>query len=164
MAKPAAFFPDEVWDGSSPSRPSPVQIVDKAPDYKDWDQITAEMVAVQNELTSPSIIGNTPLVYQINVPDVSAEINVTMSHRFQVTGVTVIKINANGGAGDTITVQNVDTAITNDIDMHVNDKIIVQASTIDDASHQITEGSVLRVVAVKATNVACIVYVQGIRV
>ena len=37
-------FPN--WDGTAPNRPN--RLVDKAPDFEDWDQVTAEVLAHQD--------------------------------------------------------------------------------------------------------------------
>jgi hypothetical protein len=43
-----ATFPDDVWDGSSDNRTD--RIKDQGPDYRDWDAIVAELLAVQDFL------------------------------------------------------------------------------------------------------------------
>jgi hypothetical protein len=51
MSKIPSLYPD--YDGSSPSRPNTdgnVLHVDRGPDRSDWDQMVAEMIAVQNHL------------------------------------------------------------------------------------------------------------------
>lgn len=45
MSQVVADFPDNVWDGVSESRAD--RIIDRSPDYFDWDQIVAEMIATQ---------------------------------------------------------------------------------------------------------------------
>ena len=45
MSINVANFPTSVWDGSSPNRAS--RAVDAGPDYEDWDQIVAEVIAMQ---------------------------------------------------------------------------------------------------------------------
>lgn len=46
MSQNEAGFPDAVWDGSSPHRANP-ELVDRSPDYEDWDQMVAELSATQ---------------------------------------------------------------------------------------------------------------------
>jgi hypothetical protein len=176
MAKPEAFFPDETWDGSSPTRDAPVLLVDRDPDFQDWDQMTAEVIAVEEALASglngsnvatvanANVIGGTPVVHRINIADTAADTDVVLTHKTRITDVTVVKTTGAGGAGDLITVKNVTTAITNALDINVADKAVVRAGTIDDASHEVAAGAILRITAAKVTNCACIVYVHGIRV
>ncbi len=51
MSVNVAHYPALVWDGSSPSRPADLSI-DKHPDFEDWDQVVAEVIALQNEIDS----------------------------------------------------------------------------------------------------------------
>lgn len=51
MAQVAANFPTSVWDGTSATRSDPGTI-ERAPDYHDWQQITAEVVAVQTAVAA----------------------------------------------------------------------------------------------------------------
>jgi hypothetical protein len=58
---------------------------------------------------------------------------------FRVVDVVCVATAA-GGVGDTITVKNGSTAITNAMDLNVSDKAVVRAGTIDDAEHNIEKG------------------------
>lgn len=49
MSKNTADYPVSVWDGDSPSRLADDSL-DRAPDFEDWDQIVAEMIAAQTEI------------------------------------------------------------------------------------------------------------------
>jgi len=49
MSKNTAQYPAAQWDGSSPSRAADNGI-DRHPDFEDWDQMVAEMQAVQAEI------------------------------------------------------------------------------------------------------------------
>ncbi len=44
-----AYFPTSVWDSTTPGRSSDRHI-DRSPNYEDWDQIVAEVIAVQESL------------------------------------------------------------------------------------------------------------------
>lgn len=50
MGVNVAQYPDDVWDGSSPSRNAPVELVDKHPDFEDWDQAVAEIASIQDDV------------------------------------------------------------------------------------------------------------------
>lgn len=63
---------------------------------------------------------------------------------------------AAGGAADTVTVKNGDTAITNALDLNVSDKVVVRAGTIDDAECVLEPGDTLTV----ATASGAVAYVQ----
>lgn len=45
MSVNVANFPTSIWDGSSVNRDS--RSIDAGPDYEDWDQIVAEVIAMQ---------------------------------------------------------------------------------------------------------------------
>lgn len=46
-----AQYPAKIWDGSSKTRPSD-RSLDRHPDFEDWNQIVAELIAMQTELDS----------------------------------------------------------------------------------------------------------------
>lgn len=48
--KNSAQYPVSIWDGTSPTRRGNIYGVDRKPDYEDWDQVSAEVIAVQTEL------------------------------------------------------------------------------------------------------------------
>ena len=75
-----------------------------------------------------------------------------------------VKTSTAGGSGDTVTVKNGSTAISDAISLNVADKAVARAGEVDDASHEIAEDGTLRVTAATATNNACTVYVLGVRV
>lgn len=168
-----AQFPGQVWDGDSSSR-SPLD--DKAPDFQDWDQIVAEVQAAQNELNAgidgsniktvanANVIGGVMEVIRVDVADATADTDVIMTHKVRVLDVVIVKTTGAGGSGDTLTVKNGSTAITNAMVTNVADKAVVRAGTIDDASHEIAAAGTLRLSANKATNAACTVYVYVIKV
>ena len=56
-----AFFPASTWDGSSATRSAtldkePISAIVRAPDSADWDQSVAEIQAIENALTTTSLI------------------------------------------------------------------------------------------------------------
>lgn len=66
MSKNTAQFPGKVWDGSSPSRAADNSI-DRHPDFEDWDQIVAEVQAIEtkaleNDLVVPNAHGGAVVV------------------------------------------------------------------------------------------------------
>lgn len=81
---------------------------------------------------------------------------------FRVLWVHGYKTNGNGGAGDTVTVQNVGNAITDAIDLQINDKLIFAAASYDDAQRNIAATTELRIVTAFNTDCACVVIVIGI--
>jgi hypothetical protein len=113
-----------------------------------------------------NVIGGVEVTHIVDVADgVTADVDVTLTHKTEVTSIEVIKKAAAGGASDTITVKNGATAITNAMDINVADKIVVRPSTIDDAATVISAAGTLRVTRTKASaaNVACRVIVRGVR-
>jgi hypothetical protein len=113
-----------------------------------------------------NVIGGVPVVHIVDIPDgVTADVDVTLTHKTEVLDVLVIKKAGAGGASDTITVKNGATAITDAMDINVADKIVVRPATIDDAATVIAAAGTLRVTRTKASanNVACRVVVTGVR-
>lgn len=113
-----------------------------------------------------NVIGGVPVLHRIDVADgVTGDVDVTLTHKTRVVEAWLVKTAGAGGANDTITVKNGATAITDAMSINVADKVVVRAGTIDDAQHEIAAGGTLRVTRTKVTaNVACVVYVLGVRV
>jgi hypothetical protein len=59
MSKNAANFPGSIWDSSSPGRTND-RSVDRAPVFEDWDQMVAEMLAVQTALDANMFLHAVP--------------------------------------------------------------------------------------------------------
>lgn len=114
-----------------------------------------------------NVIGGIPVLHRIDVADgVTGNIDTVLTHKTRVVDAWIVKTVAAGGAGDTITVSNGATAITDAMSINVAAKAVVRAGTIDAAQHEVAAAGTLRVVRTKASanNVACTVYVLGIRV
>lgn len=114
-----------------------------------------------------NVIGGIPVVHRIDVADgATGDVEVTLTHKTLITDVMVIKTAGAGDTGDTITLKNVATAITDAMSIAVADKIVVRPTTIDDAQTTITAGTNLVVTRTKASaaNAACLVIVHGLRV
>ena len=114
-----------------------------------------------------NVIGGVPVMHRIDVADgTTGNVDVVLTHKTLITNVWLVKTAAAGGASDTITVKNSTTAITDAMDINVADKVVVQVGTIDDAQSTVSAGGTLRVTRTKvsANNVACTVYVLGLRV
>jgi hypothetical protein len=107
-----------------------------------------------------------PVVHRIDVADgTTGNVDVELAYKTRVIDVLVVKTAGNGGSGNTIAVSNGSNAITNNIDMNINDTVVARAGNINDANHEIAAGGTLRVVRTKSSgNAACIVYVHGILV
>ena len=114
-----------------------------------------------------NVIGGIPVMHRVAVADgATADVDVVLTHKTLVTDVWLVKTGGAGGANDTIQVKNGANAITDAMDINVADQVVVRAGTIDDARHEIAAGGTLRVTRTKvaAANVACTVYVLGVRV
>jgi len=114
-----------------------------------------------------NVIGAVPVLHRVTVADgATADVDVVLTHKTLIIDVWLVKTAAAGGASDTITVKNSATAITDAIDINVADKVVKRAGTIDDAQNAIAAAGTLRVTRTKASanNVACEVYVLGLRV
>jgi len=113
------------------------------------------------------VLGGVPVVHVINIPDaVTGNVDVVLTDKTRILDVIVLKTAGAGGSGDLITVKNGATAITNDIDINIADKVVSRAGTIDDAQYEIAAAGTLRITRTKASanNTACKVIVIGMRV
>jgi hypothetical protein len=122
------------------------------------DEQTAGTVAT---VANVNIVGGIPILYRITATALTGDVDVVLTYKSRVLDVWCVGTAA-GGAGDTITVKNGSTAITNAIDMNVSDKVLVRAGTIDDAQHEIDAAGTLKISG--ASGVTCEVYVLAIRV
>ena len=124
-------------------------------------------VIAQANVVSQNVIGGLDFVHRVDVPDgATGTIDTTLTHKTRVIDAWLVKTGGAGGAGDTITVNNGATAITNAMSINVADQTVVRAGTVDDAAWDIAAAGTLRIVRTKASaaSVACTVFVKGIRV
>ena len=127
--------------------------------------------SVVADVADVNVIGGLPVLHRIDIADAaSSNVEVTLTHKTRVIDAWVVKTSADGHATeDTIVVGSGASAITDAMAIGANnDKSVTRAATIDDANHEIAAAGKLRVTWVKGAgggnNVACIVYVLGIRV
>lgn len=123
------------------------------------DMLPSPVVANQ---TAPGI----PVLHEITVPDAATgDVDVVLDQKTRILDVWLVKTGGAGGSGDTITVKNGSTAITDAMDINVADKVVVRAGTIDDAQQEIAAAGTLKVTRTKgsANNAACKVYVLAVR-
>ncbi len=120
-----------------------------------------------NIVTDVNIKAEVMVVHRVDVADgATGDINVTIDDKIRVIDVWLVKTGAAGGASDTIQVKETANNITDAMSIDVADQTIVRAATIDDAEWEIPAAGTLRVTRTKisAANVACTVFVKGIRV
>jgi len=120
-----------------------------------------------NIVSDVNIKGELMVIHRIDVVDAATgDINVTIDDLIRVIDVWLVKTGGAGGASDTIQVKETGNNITNAMSIDVADQTIVRATTIDDAQWEIPAAGTLRVTRTKvsAANVACTVFVKGIRV
>lgn len=114
-----------------------------------------------------NVVGGVPVLHRIDVADgTTGNVDTTLTHKTRVIDAWLVKTGADGGSSDTIQIKNSGNAISDAMDINVTDKTVVRAGTIDDAYHEIAAAGTLRVTRTKASanNVACTVYVLGLRV
>lgn len=104
-----------------------------------------------------------PFVVRFTVGNETADYDFKTPFALRVIDVVVIKTSAAGGAGDTVTVKNGSTAITDAIDVNDADKTVSRPTTIDDAQFDVAAEGTLRVSSNDATNPSCEVYVTCYR-
>jgi hypothetical protein len=122
---------------------------------------------VAKTVADVNVIGGLPVLHRIDVADdATGNVDVVLTHKTRVVDVWLVKTAGAGGADDTIQVKNGASAITDAMSINVADQAVVRAGSIDDATHEIAAAGTLRVTRTKASaaNVACVVYVLGIRV
>jgi hypothetical protein len=91
------------------------------------------------------VIGGLIVVFPVLATALTGDVDIVSTHKVRVFSVEAIQVGGAGGAGDTITVKNSATAITNALDLNVADKVVVRATTYDDAAWDIAAGGTLRV-------------------
>jgi hypothetical protein len=109
-----------------------------------------------------NVIGGIPVVHRVTASALTGDVTVVLTHKTRITDVVCINTTGAGGAGDTIIVKNVATAITDTMDINKADKTITRAATIDDAQWDVAAGANLVVSGASAVN--CEVLIYGIRV
>lgn len=86
-------FPNKIWNGTTPSRTS--RLVDRSPDYEDWDQLVAEIVSAQQvvfSLFSDAIVYSAEISEAIQVGQLirllpTGELAVASSQYGTITGI-----------------------------------------------------------------------------
>lgn len=116
-------------------------------------------------VANANVIGGNTVLHRIDIADgASGNTDVTLTHKTRVIDAWVV-LTAAGNAGNTYTVQNSGSAITNAITPGSSDTTLARAAQINDANHEISAAGTLRVAHVRAGgSSAAIVYVLGIRV
>jgi hypothetical protein len=109
-----------------------------------------------------NVVGGIPVEYRVTATALTGDVDVTITYKTRVTDVYAIQVGGAGGAGDTITVKNGATAITDALDLNVADGTRVNATTYDDAQWEIAAAGTLRVTG--ASGVTAEVVIRGLRV
>lgn len=145
-------------------------LVDEIKNGKVWLKIEPELDLPASgsqvgTVSDTQTVGGVPVEYFFVFADAAtADQDRILDHKFEVTDVVVQKRAGAGAAGNLVTVKNAATAISNDIDTNVADKVLARAGTIDDAQSTILAGGTLRVTNTKAGgNSASLVKVVGTR-
>ncbi|RJQ04826.1 MAG: DUF2190 family protein [Bacillota bacterium] len=117
-------------------------------------------------VANANVVGGIPVLHRIDIADAATgDVDTVLTHKTRVLDVWAVKTGAAGGAANTVQAKNGANAITNALDINVNDQTVVRAGTIDDAQHEIAAGGTLKITRTKAGgNAACTVYVLGVRV
>lgn len=108
-----------------------------------------------------NVIGGIPVIFRITCAALTGDIDVVMTNKVRVIDARAIATAA-GGAGDTITVGNGATPITNAMDLNVADNTLVRAASINDAAWDIAAAGTLRITGVSGATAE--VVVEAIRV
>lgn len=108
----------------------------------------AARVTVAAGTTTPGMVLTIPVVTSGSI---TADFDTVLLEKFEVLDVICRKDGA--GAGNTITIKNSATAISDAI-VFATDKAVTRAGTIDTASNVIAAGGTLRVTATRAAGTA----------
>ena len=101
--------------------------------------------------------------YLFSIADAAtADYDITVADKFEVTDVIVQKRGGAGGAGGTVTVKNTADAITDAIDINDADKVLSRPTTIDDAFSTVAAGGILRCAVVDGGDSSIFVEVRGV--
>ena len=91
--------------------------------------------------------GFIPVMIRVNTAaGATNSVSLTMERKFTVIDAHVILLGA-GSSGDSLTVLNDSTAITDEMACTGSDKALVRAASIDDAAMEIAAGGTLKVTA-----------------
>lgn len=121
--------------------------------------LTGANVAV---LAQNAVIGGIEVCHTFDIPDAAdADYDIVLTAKTEIFGVVCIKDAA--GAGNTVTVKNGATAIT-DVMATAVDKTVTRAATIDKAQRIIAAGGTLRCSVHRAAGSGAVqVFVTGVR-
>ena len=118
--------------------------------------------AAQN--TAPGAV----ITHRFDIADAAGSTDITVDEQFRVLGVTVVKTDGAGGAGDTVQILREANAITDAMSLNVPDQAAILPISLDDDRMTIPAAGTLRVTIVDgnagATDLACEVFVTGVRV
>jgi hypothetical protein len=109
--------------------------------------------------------GSLEMSFTRAIPDgATADYDLVMQDKFEVTDVIVHKRAAVGGAVNTVQVKSTAAVISDAISLNVAQDAVGRAATITAANSVIPAGGILRCSVVKAGgNAACFVTVRGIK-
>jgi len=143
-----ALFANDIWDEA--------HVLDGS--------LTANVVS---ETADDNLTGGIPIVHRLSIPDMATgNVDYVLVHAMRIMSVQVYKRGAAGAGANTVQLQTgAGVAITDAMVINIADNVGVGPATIDDATHEIADGGILRVAIVRiAGNSQCDVYVSGLRV
>jgi hypothetical protein len=125
--------------------------------------LTGNVVALN---ATGNAIGSIPVYHRFTIPDVGAptDYSILLTHKTLITNWWI----QNTGAGahntdDTINLKNVAASLSGAVPKTNVVNGLIRPATLDSTACLVTAGTNLTVTATKATNIACIVHVQGVR-
>jgi len=97
-----------------------------------------------------------------DIPNTAGDYDLALPFKVEFFQMIVIKTGLNGGAGDTVTLKNTATAISNAVSLNVVVGALANASAMDPAQNTVAAAGTLRVSAAKVTNCAARILVHGV--
>jgi hypothetical protein len=113
-----------------------------------------------------NVIGSIPVYHRFTIPDVGAptDYSITLTHKTLITDWWIQNTGAAAhNTDDTINLKNVAASLSGAVPKTNVVNGLIRPATLDSTACLVTAGTVLKVTATKATNIACIVHVRGVR-
>lgn len=127
-------------------------------------QVNADGASLKT-VADANVIGGIPVVFRIDCPDASGNVDVVMTHKVRIYDAIGLNTGiAAHATTDTWQVKNGTDAITDAVAKGATVNAVKRANTINPSFHEIAAGGTLRITTAKTTNAAVTVTVFGYRV
>ena len=142
-----ALFADQIWPEAKITLAS----------------LTGNVAAVN---ATENVIGSIPVYHRMTIADVGAptDYSLVLTHKTLITNWWIQNTGlAAHNTDDTINLKNVAASLSGAVPKTNVVSGLIRPATLDSANCLVTAGNALVVTATKATNIACVVHIQGVR-